>query len=105
MDSGKLTYEDGRWHKPSMAELGIPHSVRVAIQSRVGVLPARAQETLKQVTVRTRDWVSARDEVELLQQEAAETRARYEALAQRRARLERVRRVAPVLTGDRKSVV
>ncbi|MFN2225018.1 MAG: AAA family ATPase, partial [Anaerolineae bacterium] len=62
---------------------------------------ARAQETLKQVTVRTRDWVSARDEVERLQQEAAETRARYEALAQRRARLERVRRVAPVLTGLR----
>ncbi|MEY6434040.1 AAA family ATPase, partial [Thioalkalicoccus limnaeus] len=62
---------------------------------------AQAQEILKQFTVRTRDWVSARDEVERLQQEAAETRARYEALAQRRSRLERVRRVAPVLTGLR----
>ena len=60
---------------------------------------ARAQETLKQVTVRQRDWVAARDEVERLQRDAAETRARYEALAQRRARLERVRRVAPVLAG------
>jgi ABC-type oligopeptide transport system substrate-binding subunit len=56
VDSGKLTYEDGRWHKPSMAELGIPHSVRVAIQSRVGVLPARAQETLLLAAVLGREF-------------------------------------------------
>jgi ABC-type oligopeptide transport system substrate-binding subunit/DNA-binding SARP family transcriptional activator len=46
VDSGKLRYEDGRWHRPSVAELGIPNSVRVAIQSRMGVLSAPAQETL-----------------------------------------------------------
>ena len=40
VESGKLTYQDGRWNRPSMEELGIPHSVRVAILSRVQVLPA-----------------------------------------------------------------
>lgn len=58
---------------------------------------AQAQEALKQATVRTRDWVAARAEVERLEQEAAQTQARYEALAKQRARLERARRVAPVL--------
>ncbi len=51
VDSGRLTYEHGRWHKPSMAELGIPNSVRVAIQSRVRGLPSEAQETLQLAAV------------------------------------------------------
>jgi oligopeptide transport system substrate-binding protein len=46
VESGKLYYEDGRWHRPRMAELGIPQSVRVAIQSRVGKLPSDSQEIL-----------------------------------------------------------
>jgi hypothetical protein len=46
VESGELWYEDGRWHRPSMEELGIPQSVRVAIQSRVRVLPVEAQEML-----------------------------------------------------------
>ena len=62
---------------------------------------ARAQDRLKQVTVRTRDWVAARDEVERLTKEAADFRTRYETLTQRRARLERARRTAPVLNALR----
>ncbi len=62
---------------------------------------ARAEESLKQATVRTRDWVAARDAVAGLEREAGELRARFHALAERRARLERARRVAPVLAGLR----
>jgi ABC-type oligopeptide transport system substrate-binding subunit len=39
-----------------VAELGIPHSVRVAIQSRVDVLPAQAQETLQLAAVLGREF-------------------------------------------------
>ena len=56
MDSGKLHYQDGLWHRPSVAELGIPQSVRVAIQSRVGVLPAPARETLLLAAVLGREF-------------------------------------------------
>src|SRR5512139_4295378 len=56
VDSGKLSYKDGRWHRPSMAELGIPHGVRVAIQSRLVVLPVQAQETLQLAAVLGREF-------------------------------------------------
>jgi tetratricopeptide (TPR) repeat protein len=56
LESGKLVYEDGRWHRSSMDELGIPQSVRVAIQSRVRVLPADAQEALHLAAVLGREF-------------------------------------------------
>ena len=46
VESGKVYFQDGRWHRPSVAELGIPRSVRVAIQSRIQALPAGARATL-----------------------------------------------------------
>jgi class 3 adenylate cyclase/tetratricopeptide (TPR) repeat protein len=46
IESGKLTYADGSWHRPSMNEIEIPQSVRLAIQARVGRLPGPAQEAL-----------------------------------------------------------
>jgi oligopeptide transport system substrate-binding protein len=69
VESGKLIYKDGRWHRPSMAELGIPHSVRVAIHARLKVLPADAQETLHLAAVLGREFdfdtlVSASDQDE-----------------------------------------
>jgi DNA-binding SARP family transcriptional activator/Cdc6-like AAA superfamily ATPase/predicted Ser/Thr protein kinase len=46
VESRELWYADGRWDRLSMEELGIPQSVRVAIQSRVRPLPVEAQEML-----------------------------------------------------------
>jgi len=54
--SGKLYFQDGRWHRPSMEELGVPQSVRVAIQSRLNVLPAEAQETLRLAAILGREF-------------------------------------------------
>jgi oligopeptide transport system substrate-binding protein len=51
VESGKLYYQDGRWHRPTIEELGIPKNVRIAIQSRVSQLPAAGQEVLKQAAV------------------------------------------------------
>jgi ABC-type oligopeptide transport system substrate-binding subunit len=56
VESGRLYYKDGRWHRPSIEELGIPQSVRVAIQSRVRVLPTDAQETLHLAAVLGREF-------------------------------------------------
>jgi len=56
VESGKLWYEDGRWRRPNMAELGIPQSVRVAIQSRVRKLPTDCQETLLLAAVLGREF-------------------------------------------------
>ncbi len=56
VESGQLYYEDGRWHRPSMDELGIPQSVRVAIQTRMRVLPADTQETLRLAAVLGREF-------------------------------------------------
>ena len=54
--SGRLYFQDGRWHRPSMEELGIPQSVRVAIQSRLKVLPAEAQEALRLAAILGREF-------------------------------------------------
>jgi len=52
VESGELYYEGGGWHRPpDMNELGIPQSVRVAIQSRIRALPERVQETLRLAAV------------------------------------------------------
>jgi ABC-type oligopeptide transport system substrate-binding subunit len=56
VESGKLTFADGRWDRPDIPELGIPQSVRVAIQSRVGALPAGCQELLRLAAVLGREF-------------------------------------------------
>jgi len=56
VESGKLYYRDGSWHRPSMEELGIPQSVRVTIQSRVSKLPESTQEMLRQAAVLGREF-------------------------------------------------
>ncbi|HUE98390.1 MAG TPA: AAA family ATPase [Anaerolineales bacterium] len=56
VESGKLTYTDGRWHRPSMDELEIPQSLRLAIQTRVGRLPPQAQEALTLASVIGREF-------------------------------------------------
>lgn len=47
VEQGSLSFKDGRWDRPSMQELQIPQSVRVAIQSRLGKLPDQAQRALE----------------------------------------------------------
>ena len=56
VESGKLVFEDGRWDRPDMSELGIPQSVRVAIQSRVGKLSLVTQDILSQAAVLGREF-------------------------------------------------
>ena len=58
----------------------------------------QAEAALKQATVRTKDWQEARTRVDQIGAELSEARARYQALEQERIQLERVRRVAPLLT-------
>jgi class 3 adenylate cyclase/tetratricopeptide (TPR) repeat protein len=56
VESGKLTYADGRWHRPSMDELEIPQSLRLAIQTRVGRLQPQVQEALALAAVIGREF-------------------------------------------------
>jgi hypothetical protein len=56
VESGKLYFEDGRWHRPSMDELEIPQSVRMAIQSRLTALPEASQEVLRMAAVLGREF-------------------------------------------------
>lgn len=58
----------------------------------------QADVALKQATVRTKDWVEARTRVEKLEDELNEARKQYRHLEQERTRLDRIRRVAPLLT-------
>ena len=51
IESGKMYFQDGQWQRPSITELGIPNSVRVAIQSRIMALPSITQEILLQAAV------------------------------------------------------
>ena len=56
IESGNLTFEDGRWHRPDMAELGVPQSIQVAIQSRVRILSPETQKTLEQAAILGREF-------------------------------------------------
>jgi tetratricopeptide (TPR) repeat protein len=56
VDREELYFADGRWHRPSMEDLQIPQSVRVAIQSRVGKLPPECQNTLTLAAILGREF-------------------------------------------------
>ncbi|MGH2621815.1 MAG: serine/threonine-protein kinase PknK [Anaerolineales bacterium] len=56
VEEGKLYFENGRWHRPSMDELEIPQSVRVAIQSRITTMPEQFQETLRLAAILGREF-------------------------------------------------
>jgi ABC-type oligopeptide transport system substrate-binding subunit/predicted Ser/Thr protein kinase/tetratricopeptide (TPR) repeat protein len=56
IEEGKLYRESGRWWRPGMDEIEIPQSVRVAIQTRVGKLPAGAQEALRLASLFGREF-------------------------------------------------
>jgi ABC-type oligopeptide transport system substrate-binding subunit len=56
VESGKLYYEGGSWHRPDVSELGIPQSVQVAIQSRIGKLSPETQDVLDQAAILGREF-------------------------------------------------
>jgi tetratricopeptide (TPR) repeat protein len=56
IEEGKLYRENGRWHRPSVEEIQVPQSVRLAIQARVGKLPAQAQDVLRLAAVVGREF-------------------------------------------------
>lgn len=56
IESGKLFFAEGRWHRPSIEELEIPQSVRLAIQARLAKLPAICQELLTLAAVMGREF-------------------------------------------------
>lgn len=58
----------------------------------------QAEAVLKQATVRTKDWQEARNEVDKIGEALNLAKQRFQGLEQERIRLERVRRVAPMLT-------
>lgn len=58
----------------------------------------QAEVALKQATVRTKDWQEARALVDRIGEEFKLARERFQALEQERIQLERVRRVAPMVS-------
>ena len=56
IDSGQLRFANGRWQRPSMAELEIPQSVRAVTQSRVSRLPEDVQDTLRLAAILGREF-------------------------------------------------
>lgn len=58
----------------------------------------QAEDALKQATVRTKDWQEARTKVDQIGDDLKQAREQYRAMEQERIQLERVRRVAPMLT-------
>lgn len=56
VESGKLAFRDGRWHRPDMADIIIPQSVRLAIQMRVNKLSEIARDVLTQAAVLGREF-------------------------------------------------
>jgi len=56
VEGGKVYFENGRWHRPSIDELEVPQSVRMAIQSRITNLPEPTQEVLRLAAVLGREF-------------------------------------------------
>jgi tetratricopeptide (TPR) repeat protein len=57
VESGQIYHEDGAWHRPpDMADMAIPQSVRIAIQSRVSKFPGEYQETFNLAAILGREF-------------------------------------------------
>jgi len=56
VESGKVYFEGGRWHRPEIRDLEIPQSIRIAIQARVGRLPENNQEILRLAALLGREF-------------------------------------------------
>jgi tetratricopeptide (TPR) repeat protein len=56
VESGSLTFADGDWHRPTMDQLDVPQSVRLAIQARMGRLPDRVRQVLHMAAILGRQF-------------------------------------------------
>ena len=56
VESGQLTFANGRWVRPRIEELGVPTSLQVAIQSRLQTLPPGTRAVVEMAAVRGREF-------------------------------------------------
>ena len=56
VESGQVFHTDDGWDRTDMSELGIPQSVQVAIQSRIGKLSPETQDVLDQAAILGREF-------------------------------------------------
>jgi tetratricopeptide (TPR) repeat protein len=56
VESGKLYYAEGEWHRPDMEELEIPQGIQVAVESRLTRLPQEVQDTLRVAAILGREF-------------------------------------------------
>jgi DNA-binding CsgD family transcriptional regulator len=56
IDAGQLSFENGRWRPPVLADVKIPQSVRAAILLRVQKLPQPTQEALGMASILGREF-------------------------------------------------
>jgi DNA-binding CsgD family transcriptional regulator len=56
VEAGQLSFMDGRWHRPAMAEIKIPQTVHSAIQARLQKLPNSTQEVLRMAAILGSDF-------------------------------------------------
>ena len=51
VEGNQLSFRDGHWHFPAIAEIQIPQTVRAAIQARLQKLPVSAQDALRMAAI------------------------------------------------------
>ena len=56
VESGKLRFEDGEWHRPSIEELELPQGIQATIESRLYKLEEQVQESLRMAAVLGREF-------------------------------------------------
>ena len=56
VEAGQISFREGRWHRPAMAEMRIPQTVHSAIRARLQKLPGPAQEALRMAAILGRDF-------------------------------------------------
>lgn len=93
VQKGRLYYEDGRWQHPSMDELQIPQSVRIAIESQLAKLPQTAKQVLLLAAILGREF-----DIEILVKASAQGE---DALIEALAAAERAHLIADVSSNGR----
>jgi DNA-binding CsgD family transcriptional regulator len=56
IEAGQLSFREGRWHRPAMAEMKIPQTVYSAIRARLQKLPDFTQEMLRMAAILGSDF-------------------------------------------------